>query len=196
MGFPKQRAPSATIEEYLEFERRSEAKHEYIDGEIVAMAGATADASLIAANIIAYLGNALEGKPCRVYSSKLRIRIAGHAICTYPHASVICGPVQFDPDDPAKTTVMNPCLIVEVAPPNAARLGGGDKFKRYRRMPSLEEYVLVSQEAPRIEIFQKSKDGSWVLREYEGLRAVAVLKSVRVKVPLRAVFSNVEFDAA
>jgi Uma2 family endonuclease len=195
MGLAKQLAVTS-VGEYLRLESRAEQKHEYIDGEIIAMAGGTARASFIAAKVIRHLGNVLEGKPCRVYTSDLRVRVARRAFLTYPDASVICGPVQFDPDDPAGTTVLNPRVIVEVLSPSTEAYDRGEKFKRYRRIASLDEYVIVSQDTPRIEVFQKARDGSWVLREFEGMRKTAALKSIRAKLPLSKVFSGVEFDDA
>jgi len=193
MGLAKRHAVT-TVADYLRLEARAEQKHEYIDGEIVAMAGGTERASFIAANVIARLNSALEGKPCRVYTSDLRVRVARHAFLTYPDASIICGPVQFDPDDPAGTTVLNPRVIIEVLSPSTEAYDRGEKFKRYRRIASLEEYVIVSQDAPRIEVFQKAKNGSWILREFDGRAKVALLKSVKARLPLSKVYAGVAFE--
>ncbi len=193
MTLPKLQA-ATTVVEYLRFEARANEKHEYIDGEIIAMAGGTARAALIAAEVIRHLGNALEGKPYRVYTSDLRVRVARQAFLTYPDASIICGPVAFDPDDPKGTTVLNPRVLIEVLSPSTEAYDRGEKFKRYRRIASLEEFVLVSLDLPRIEVFHRGRDGAWVLHEFEGLRAVARLKSVRVNLPLKKVFARVDFD--
>src|SRR5690349_8973489 len=103
-----------TVEEYLRLEKDATEKHEYRDGEIVAMARGTYEHSLIITNVIGALWNRLRGKPCRVLESNLRVRLARSVLYSYPDAMVLCGPPQFDPQDVSRTTVLNPRLVVEV----------------------------------------------------------------------------------
>ena len=107
-----------SIADYLAHEHNARDKHEYRDGEILLMAGGTADHSLVIANVIRALGNHLTGKPCHVYDSNLRVRIPRTILYTYPDATVICGPRLLDPNDPTGETVTNPRLIVEVLSPS------------------------------------------------------------------------------
>jgi Uma2 family endonuclease len=185
-----------TVSEYLSRETGALEKHEYRDGEIISMAGGTADHSLISANLIRELGNHLKGKPCRVYDSNLRVKISRSDLYTYPDATVICGERELDPSDPSGDTATNPQLIVEVLSPSTEAYDRGEKFSRYRQIDSLQEYVLVSQSSPRIEVFLRQADGAWLFTAFSSLDASAVLRSVEVKLLLREVYSGIEFPPA
>lgn len=185
-----------TVDEYLRSEYDAEEKHEYRDGEIVSMAGGSAEHSLVASNVGREVGNGLKGGPCRAYNSDLRVRVQGTPLYTYPDVTVICGPTEYDPNDPTRQTVTNPRLIVEVLSPSTEAYDRGEKFDRYSRADTLQEYVLVSQLAPRVQTFQRRKDGSWLFRHYSGLEAVARLESIGVELPLAEVFAGVVFPPA
>jgi Uma2 family endonuclease len=195
MGLPAERQ-RYSIAEYLHRERSASDKHEYRDGEILLMAGGTVDHSLIVANVIRELGNLLKGKPCRVFDSNLRVRIPRKVLYTYPDVSVICGPRETDPNDSAGETLTNPRLIVEVLSPSTEAYDRGEKFDRYRELDSMVEYVLVSQETPRIETFFRQADGTWLLTPVSGLASSSKLRSVEVELPLGEVYAGVEFSAA
>jgi Uma2 family endonuclease len=192
MGLPAEK-PHYTIADYVHRERESLDKHEYRDGEILLMAGGTADHSLLLANVIRRIGNRLEGKPCHVYESNLRVRIPRTVLYTYPDASVICGPPKFDPNDPTGETVTNPRLIVEVLSASTEAYDRGEKFDRYRLLDSLEEYVLVSQSAPRIETFLRQAEGTWLFTATSGLDSAAKLRSLEIELPLREVYAGIEW---
>lgn len=182
-----------TVAEYLRLEQDSVGRHEYHDGLIVAMAGGTAEHSLIAANLIRELGNRLKGKICRVYDSNLRIGIPRSGRYLYPDASVVCGPVAFDPADPTRQTVTNPRVLIEVLSPTTEADDRGAKFRQYLRIDSLEEYVLVSQAAPVIETYARQPDGSWLFRAVEGVDATARIRTLDADLPLAEIFAGVEF---
>lgn len=192
MGLPVER-PRRTVSDYLHRERDSLDKHEYRDGEILLMAGGTADHSLIVANVIRELGNRLKGKPCHVYDSNLRVRIPRTVLYTYPDAAVICGPRELDPNDPSGETVTNPRLIVEVLSPSTEAYDRGEKFERYWQLASLEEYVLVSQASPKIETFWRQSDGTWVLTAATGLESAARLRCLDAELPLAEVYAGIEW---
>ena len=192
MGLPVEK-PRYTVTDYLQLERSAQERHEYRDGEILLMAGGTADHSLILVNVIGELRNRLKGKPCRAYESNLRIRIPRTVLYTYPDISVICGPRQSDPTDPSGETMTNPRLIVEVLSPSTEAYDRGEKFDRYRKLDSLQEYVLVSQSTPRIETFLRQPEGNWLLTPISGITAVAKLRSIDVELPLAEVYAGVEF---
>lgn len=185
-----------TISEYLAMERDSRDKHEYRDGQVLMMAGGSADHSLIAANVLRLIGNALVGKPCHVYESNLRVRIARKVLYTYPDATVICGQRQHDPSDPSGQTIANPRLIVEVLSESTEGYDRGDKFRWYQEIESLQEYVLVSQNISRVETFLRQDGASWLLRFFEGHDAAARLESIDVELPLREVYAGVELSPA
>lgn len=151
-------------EEYLTFERASPIRHEYADGEIFAMPGGTFEHSALAANMLGELGNALAGRGCQVLTSDMRVKIPNASRYVYPDASVVCARPVFVDDQ--RDTLLNPCLVVEVLSDSTEGYDRGDKFAHYRGIPSLSEYLLASQKEPRIEVFTRQGDGSWVLRIY------------------------------
>jgi len=151
-------------EEYLELERAAEERHEYLDGEIVAMSGGTVEHSLIAQNIIGELRNALRPKPCKVFTSDMKIRIESANRYTYADAVVVCGPPRLA--DEVRDTLLNPTAIFEVLSDSTESYDRGEKFAGYRTLPSVQEYVLASQKQEQVEHFHRQPDGSWLLHVY------------------------------
>jgi Uma2 family endonuclease len=152
-----------TFAEYLALEAASDTKHEYLDGEIFAMSGGTIEHGALAANVIRELGGALRGRPCRVLTSDVRVRVLATGLAAYPDVSVVCGAIERDPGD--ANAVANPVLIVEVLSDSTRSYDRGEKFAHYRRIPSLRDYLLVSQHEPLIEHYRRNDDGSWTLRD-------------------------------
>src|SRR3954452_15890318 len=126
-----QPTPHFTAEQYLRRERDAVTKNEYYRGEIFAMSGGSLEHSLLTANAIRQLGNRLEGSPCRVFDSNLRIRVPKTTLYTYPDVSVVCGQPEFDPLDTRRETVLNPTLLVEVLSPSTDAYGSGAKFRNF-----------------------------------------------------------------
>ena len=144
--------------EYLIYERDSGMKHEYDGGEIIAMAGGTLRHSALASRISAALENGR--KPgCVAFQSDQRVRILATGKATYPDALMVCDPIERDPADPNRTTITNPTLIVEVLSPTTEQNDRGDKWQHYQLLPSLQEYVLVSQSQPRVEHYRRLTTG-------------------------------------
>lgn len=202
----EQLAPAAepyrfgTVADYLALDHAPEGKYEYFGdpshpgrGEIVAMAGSTSFHALITVNVSGELRQRMKGTPCRAYSPDKRIVIPRHPTYTYPDVSVICGPEQPDPRNPESVASANPRLLVEVLSPSTESNDRSRKFKRYLQVPSLQEYVLVSQDEPRVEVYFRQPGGSWLFSFYVGLAAVAPLRSVDVDLPLAEVYLNVTF---
>lgn len=152
-----------TYAAYLEAEARSERKHEYLRGEVYAMAGGTPEHAALIAAVSTELSVALRGHPCRVYSSELRVRVEATDLSTYPDVVVVCGALETAGEDPNAAT--NPVLIVEVLSDSTEAYDRGDKFAHYRRLPNLREYLLVSQSKPLLESYRKSSEGVWMLAE-------------------------------
>ncbi|PRP96219.1 Uma2 family endonuclease [Enhygromyxa salina] len=169
-----------TYAAYLEAEQRSEMKHEYLRGEVYAMAGGTPEHAALSMAVGAALTAALAGRPCRVFSSDLRIRVESTDLSTYPDLTVICGSFEHAAADPNAAT--NPTLIVEVLSDSTEAYDRGEKFAHYRRIPSLREYLLVSQREPRLEAYRKNATGEWVLSEAGAgeLLSLASLEGVRL----------------
>lgn len=180
--------------EYLDLERSLESKNEFFAGEMFAMSGGTPLHSQIATNLAREIGNKLKGRDCILYNSDLRLKVEATGLFTYPDLSVVCGPLQFAPgtDD----TVVNPRLIIEVLSDSTEAYDRGKKFENYRQMPSLREYLLVSQKEPRIEQFVRQETEQWLLREAAGLEAALALPSLEIKILLAEVFAGVEFVPA
>ena len=149
-----------SYEEYLAYERASELKHEYISGEIVAMAGGSRRHSALAANVTIALG-ATRPAGCTVFQSDLRIRVLATGVATYPDVSMVCGPTEVDPADPSGETIVNPSLLVEVLSASTEQVDRVYKWQQYQRIPSLQEYVLVSQASPRVEIYRRLSVDRW-----------------------------------
>lgn len=147
--------------EYLALEVSGGAKHEYVNGEVFAMAGGTIAHGALTVAIGTALSNALRGRSCRVLSSDVRVRVKATGIATYPDVSVVCTKLEVDPDD--EHGVLNPSLIVEVLSDSSEAYDRGAKAAHYRRIPSLREYVLVSQREPLIEVYRRNERGNWEL---------------------------------
>ena len=173
MGLP-QRQPAITAVEYLRSERAAEFRSEYFAGEIFAMAGGSLRKSLIKTNVGGELRAALKGRPCIACDSDLRIKVAASGLYTYPDASVLCEPIEFE--DEQRDTVLNPIVLVKVLSPSTEAYDRGKKFEHYRRIPSLREYLLVSQEAPHVEHFLRNDDRTWTLTEVMGLEATLTVR--------------------
>jgi Uma2 family endonuclease len=145
-----------TLEEYLRLEEYANVKHELFDGHIYAMAGGTPEHGSYAANVIALLGSQLRGRPCRIQSSDVRIRVRATGLITYPDVSVVCGHAELDPDD--RNAVVNPRLIVEVTSPSTDAYDRGEKLDHYRKIPELREVVFVAHESQRIDVVRREGD--------------------------------------
>ena len=189
-----QRLTHLTEEDYLALERAASSRSEFLDGEMFAMAGGSPMHSLIAANVIRELGNHLRSGPCRPFTSDLRLKVEATGLYTYPDVSVLCGPLQYaaGTDD----TVVNPTVLVEVLSDATEGYDRGEKFRHYRQMPALQEYLLVSQRQPRIEQFLRRPGDEWTLRTAEGRDAALLLPALGVTLALREVFAGVEFPPA
>ena len=156
-----------SYDEYLAYERDSGMKHEYDDGEIVAMAGGSRRHNALASRISAALE--LARKPgCVAFQSDQRVRILATGKATYPDASMVCGPIEGDPADPTGATITNPMLIVEVLSPSTEQEDRGSKWQHYQLVPSLPEYILVSQSHQRVECYRRLPSGGWEYRDETG----------------------------
>ncbi len=184
--------PTMTEAEYLAFERASEFKHEFLDGQIYAMTGASRAHNLICSYTLVTLGNQLRDRPCEIYPSDMRVKVAATGLHTYPDISVVCGDAQLADD--SFDTLLNPVLIIEVLSPSTERYDRGKKFQHYRQLDSLREYVLIAQDSPRIERFLRQADNSWNLTDVTGLDASLQLSSIDAALALADVYAKVTFE--
>jgi len=186
-----------TVEEYLEFERNSDAKHDYVDGQVIdvrAMAGTTANHSRIQLSWSVALRHRLEGMPCEPFGSDLKVRSSRQRAFRYPDLSVACRPLEFDPRESGELTLLNPRLIIEILSDSTEKQDRDEKFKEYLTIESFREYVLTSQYRPSIETFYRRDDGQWLFNFTRGLDAAVKLQSLGIEVPLREIFAGVEFS--
>ena len=178
-----------TPDEYFALDRGAEFKSEYRDGRIVAMTGATMAHATLTGNVHAGLHARLRGGPCRVFVSDMRTQVGGGRRYTYPDVTAVCGAPRFI--DGTLDTLTNPVLIVEVLSPSTEAYDRGEKFLHYRRIDSLQEYVLVAQDRVLVERFVRAGE-FWNLSTFTDLDAAVQLTSVSCTIPLREIYENVE----
>ena len=155
--------PRYAIEEYVRIEEFANLKHEYLDGQVWAMAGGTPEHARMASAVNAALVTQLRGKACAVYSSDARIRVVATGLDTYPDVTVVCGSEQRDVGD--RLALTNPVVLVEVTSDSSDAYDRGEKFEHYKRIPALREVVIVSHREPRLEVFRRADDGAWAKAE-------------------------------
>ena len=160
-------------------------------GEIFAMAGATREHSLIAANLLRHIGNHLADKPCEVHTNDLRVRIAASGLYTYPDVTVVCEEPQFL--DGEFDTLLNPTLLAEVLSVSNQDYDRGFKAKHYRMLASLRELLLIDQTRPAIERYLRSPDGSWQISDFVGQAAMLRMESIQYELPLAEIYAKVQF---
>jgi Uma2 family endonuclease len=177
-----------SFDEYIELEEVSRVKHEFLDGQVWAMAGGSPDHTAIAINIATLLNNALRGRPCRVFGSDLRIRVQETGLGTYPDVTVVCGALELDPEDKRQHTVVNPTLIVEVLSPSTEAYDRGEKLAHYRRIPSLQEILLVGHEERRVDVWRRSPSGWKHVSVGEG--EVVRLEHLQCDLPLVEIYRD------
>ncbi len=177
--------------EYLAQERLAETKSEFYDGEVFAMAGAPRRHNVLVTNLVPRLDEALDGRPCEVYPSDMRVRCP-NGLGTYPDVSVACDPLF---EDEREDTLVNPVVIIEVLSPSTEAWDRGTKFLSYRGLSSLREYVLVSQDRRLIEHYvRQSEFDQWLLTSYDDPAAKLELPAVQVTLSLADVYARVDFD--
>ncbi len=151
-----------TFADYLQLERDSNTKHEFLDGEIYAMTGGTPLHAKLPMTIGGLLYMQLREGDCRVFSADLRVRVPATGMAAYPDASVVCGELELDPED--DDTVTNPRVVIEVLSDSTEKFDRGLKLRHYQQIPTLGAVVLVAQRERRIEVVSRQADGSWLAR--------------------------------
>lgn len=179
---------------YLELEQNPEVKYEFHDGLITAMAGGTLKHGQITSNVNRALGNSLaeQDKPCITYSSDVKVRISSTNRTFYPDLSVVCEQPETSEID--QHAITNPQLLIEVLSKNTAAFDRGAKFTHYRQLPSLREYVLISQDEIMVDTYYRTDDGTWEIESYQSIKQLVILKSLGVEVEMEEVYRLVEME--
>ena len=176
-----------SVADYLAFEETTDAKHEYLEGQIYAMAGGTPEHAALSSAFAVLVGPQLAAGRCRTFSSDLRVGISETSLITYPDAAVICGPVERDPN--AASVVTNPVLLLEVLSPSTREYDRTDKLDHYRHLKSLRQYVLVDPRGQTVELRTLGEDGAWSTKVYQ-VGEVASLDSVGARLDVRHLFAT------
>lgn len=182
-----------TPEEYLEIERKAEFRSEYCRGEMFAVAGATEVHTLLVGNTWTALLQRLRRGSCRVYAHDMKVRVSASGLYTYPDLVVGCAERKFL--DERHDTLLNPVLIVEVLSDSTEAYDRGEKFRQYRTLESLQEYVLIAQDRVQAEVFRRQPDGQWLLRAVSRLEDSITLESVGCSLLLSDIYEDVEIPA-
>ena len=188
------RSPTKTLslEEYRNLETIAEVKHEYHDGEIIEMTGGSINHNSILINLIVLLKLALRGTNYRLQSSDLRLWIPQYNRGLYPDLMLIAGEPLFS--DNRNDEILNPCLIIEVLSPSTSGYDRGDKFRYYRSIPQLNQYLLVSQGEILIESYSKTSENNWLLQEYTPARGIISLDSLGISLNLADIYEGIDFN--
>ena len=189
-----QKVQKISIEEYLALETANDTKYEYHNGQVYALAGGSINHALICGNVYTELRRGLKEKDsnCRTFNSELRLYIQSKNSFVYPGAMVVCGAYELAENE--KNSITNPTLIVEVLSKSTAGYDRGDKFNFYRQIPTLQEYVLIEQEKPGVDVYYK-KEGTdlWSIKSYDDLNEKISFQSLDVSVKLSDLYEDVKF---
>jgi Uma2 family endonuclease len=177
-----------SAEEYLAWELTQEARHEYWDGEVVAMSGGTKKHNRVSGNAFKLLDGAIVDSECEVYINDVKVQVQANRQYFYPDVVVTC-----DDRDQDTQLVHFPCLIVEVLSPSTEAVDRGAKFTYYRRFTTLREYILIQPTQPIVEVFAKNAAGKWELAEY-GLDDVIQLESIGCPIAVKDLYDRVKFE--
>jgi len=192
MGLAKLKTETLyTAEDYLNFEREADTRHEFLDGEIYQMAGESLSHSRIYINLAAEIGSSLKGKRCEPLSPNMKVRTSTASLFSYPDLTIVCGEPIFH--DRKKDVLTNPQVIFEVLSPSTAEYDRTTKFQKYRMgNETLTDYILVSQDKPFVEHFFKQADGNWLYQSYGAIDDILKIETVECQLSLREIYDRIE----
>jgi len=177
--------------EYLEFEKKSELKHEYFDGEVFAMVGATLNHNRIARNLTGLLWHRLSGTPCEVFASDMRVKIAAIEKYAYPDIVIVCD--QIEMEDAGLDCVLNPLVIIEILSDSTEAYDRGQKFIHYQLIDSFQEYILISQHGCDVVKYVRNRnDANWIYSSYADISQVITIESIDSELRLSDIYHRVE----
>lgn len=176
--------------EYLEEERKALTKSEYYKGEVFAMSGASKNHNRIVASIIITIGQFLKSKSCHIYPSDLRVHNLENGLYTYPDVTIVCGKEEYQ--DEEFDTLLNPTIIVEVLSPKTEEYDRGTKFKLYRSIPSLKNYVMISSTDFSAEVYTRMENNEWNLNMTKEKEGIIHISAIDFDLSLNDVYAQVE----
>ena len=179
-----------TEEEYLALEEKALEKHEYYQGEIFLMSGTKVSHNTISVNLVRDIAVHLKGKPCKPFHSDQRVYIEKNGLFTYPDIFIVCGKTETRKND--DWNVLNPAVIIEILSPSTKTYDRGDKFKLYRDLPTLKEYLLVDSGAIGVEAFFINKTNHWELKEYRNITDALWIETIQLSIPLTDVYEGTD----
>ena len=180
-----------TAEEYLMAERTAAEKHEYYNGEVFAMSGASANYNEIFSNLFGEIAHKLKGKGCKPYGSDLRIHIPKNTLYTYPDISIICGEMNLTDDK--FDTATNPSVIIEILSRSTRNYDRLEKFSLYRDIDTLQEYILADSQKIHIERYFRSNNNTWQLMDYYFKEDSLVISTVNISISLKDIYLDITF---
>lgn len=181
-----------TSEEYLLIEETAIEKHEYYQGEIFAMSGGSINHNTISGNVFGEVRQFLKGKSCRIFNSDQKVRIEANTLFTYPDLSIVCGPIEFWNN--RNDTILNPSVIIEVLSPSTSGYDHGQKFKLYRDIPSLKEYILIASTEVMVERYLKQSEHFWNYRETKRMENEFLVETIGFSCPITEIYRDVAFE--
>ena len=190
-----QRKQKLTVEEYVELEQSTDTKYEYHNGEVFALAGGSINHSVLCTNISGELRSIIKSKKkdCFAFNSEMKLNIEAYKNYLYPDAMVVCG--EFKHPENFKDAITNPIIIVEVLSKSTAAYDRGEKFHKYRSIKSFQEYLLISQDKPLVEVYyRKPNTDTWQFNSYKGLEASFQLQSLQIEIEIKELYNKVNFE--
>ncbi len=181
-----------TIQEYLQFENQAtDAKHEFDNGEVLAMTGGSINHSRISSNVLYSLTNEIRtnSKGCEAFNADIRIFIEKANAIVYPDVALVCGPIETQDED--EETITNPSLVIEVLSKSTAGYDRGKKFYKYRMLNSLKEYILIDQYHALVDAYRKQDNGEWLLNSIVGLDKKLMIHTLNFSLPLQEIYRNI-----
>ena len=182
-----------TVEEYLRMEQGADEKHEYYQGEIFAVSGPKVPHNIIGGNLYGSLFAKLRGSKCQPFNSDQRIHIEKNSLFTYPDISIVCGEIKTLRDD--NWNILNPAVLIEVLSPATKSYDRGEKFKLYRDIPSLKEYILIDSESINVEAFWINEKRNGELIEFKDQEDELRIKSLSLNLPLAGIYEGITWPA-
>lgn len=177
-----------TIKEYLEREKLAKSKHEFYEGEIFAMAGASTRHNIIFSNVFVDIGYKLKGKPCRPFGSDMRIHIPENSLFTYPDISIFCGEPFHSPED--EDTIIQPVVLMEILSKSNREYDRNQKFGLYKAIPTLKEYITIDSEAVMVEAFRLNEQKEWKRQGYKKFAQSLTINTVGVSISLEEIYEG------